>query len=349
MGQPLTLKSMQNIKKPLLIGFASLVPGLGLVIARKRSWGMAAIFLFVIFAALLYFYPTEITWLLLGAEYLIQIALSVGLAMLHSVSGPGEKVDRDAGLPESLTEKSKQGKVFGEEIKQRLSQILSAEEKQELISSLLGVEQEKPGQYFLGVTQQDLVIAVCNSFGNPGNVQRIPKESISWVRLSFRATDELLSITFDDETKRTFEIPLSLREQSQIFRKEFPGIWQNDDDLVQARSFIPHFRLSDLIVSVVAALIILVALAILTGNLQTPFPKYQPLIGTILISVAFYFFSWLPFIRFISQFKQMGNIRGGNFIKGLYYFYPVPIFWFFALHFVSPSVVYIVKFLLKGS
>ncbi|HWQ46613.1 MAG TPA: hypothetical protein VN376_07085 [Longilinea sp.] len=201
---------------PFVAGLASIIPGLGLFLLKKRWGGLLAFGLVAAAAIGFYFAQTRFAAQLFFDAFffiwLVQAIIAISFARNQQRLAKGEmqaprQVSSSIPVPSNLSRKEKQAYKVRETVKQQLTPderlyiVLSVIEQPPASAHIIGSPVLQTHQYTIGLTDNNLVRLEYDMWGKLEGVSRIPISSIQTLKLTGLSAMRFLEITIDGKKK----------------------------------------------------------------------------------------------------------------------------------------------------
>ena len=195
---------------PIIVGLISIIPGLGFLLFRRYR---QAVFIFVLIVGLLLisvFSPwqglSELLFLLALVFWIMQISMAVRMTQAiksnnnEYISASIENVE-EIQIPPDLSRKEKG--IF--KIRETLRQQLGSGEK--FVEGIQATKGTYGGQYYLGLSDKNLIIVELDLFSKPLYVKRIALSDVEKVRRKKGVISDTLVFSLRNAKPIKFEIP----------------------------------------------------------------------------------------------------------------------------------------------
>ena len=213
---------------PTIAILFSIIPGLTFWIFYKRR--QAAILWIALALTVICFIliPSLIIWYLICILYLGQMIYSARLAVWQRSAEGAQNKSINANLAIPLPMRFKNSRQLDQAVS-----IISARAirpDHDLVTNILGLDQDSTQYKFYIVTENDLIIADCTDRGELQISIRISKAEVAWVSLMVAERNCLMTIRYEEDhySPVTLHIPGKLKKQAIQFVNEFPGTWYSD-------------------------------------------------------------------------------------------------------------------------
>jgi hypothetical protein len=201
---------------PLLIGFASIIPGLGFVILNRYRSAALMFSLVVGFLLLSGFsrdqYLNGMFFALALGFWIMQFSTSVRVAKtVNSKDKNYSTVDlqefKKVQAPSELTRREKLHFKIRETLQQQVK------EDEALIECISGTRGKFGGAYYLGLSNKHFLISELDMFSNPLYTMQVDFSAIEDVQNKGRVIENILVVRIRGEKVKKFEIPNLFKDQ----------------------------------------------------------------------------------------------------------------------------------------
>jgi len=214
---------------PLLIGIASVIPGLGLWILGKRKHavitGLVVLGTFFLFL----FAPWEIIYNLSCNAMVflwgMQIFYAVYDARMRTKIETGEmdaakEAEAVDYIPAHIPRKEKIVYKAKEVVRQQLNsgEHLEAAVWSQTMSVLRGMSSYK--QFYVGLLTHHLIFIGLDFMGKPASVKRVSIEQLKEVRVKQGFVTDLLILSFGENKPMKLKVPRNFRTEMELFQKK---------------------------------------------------------------------------------------------------------------------------------
>ncbi len=302
---------------PVFAVLIALVPGLSIWLYGKRRQAATIVVAQIIALGLLLAFPSLPCWYLVSAIYIGQMVYSAVLSVWQSPGKAWSKAKTDRKITVPLPETIKLARRMEIAVFQTLLRAIRPD--RDLTTAFLGLDIASSQYKFLGVTENDLVMANCTSSGDPKEITRFPKTDVAWVNLEIGNRNCLMTVRFEEERypSLSLHIPSKLEEPAIKFIKEFPGAY----DYVSPTSSQSIGQSADWKLVYAVTTLISLGFFILTFRIPELNSAFAVL-KILTIASAFYIFGWPVVIELLLDIKNDPAITIGRI---LYIVFIVPI------------------------
>lgn len=212
-------------RAPLVIGIASIIPGLGFGLRQqwRRALGVAG--LIAALGLLFGIWPSWPTWSALCLAWLAQMAAAAippWLAERRLTGFPSPHpndalLSRPAPFPEGVSP----GTDPAQTVRAHLQVHLAATDR--LAAAVVGLQPEATVHDYLGLTTADLILVRSTPHEGLKLAERYSREDVKWVSLIIGPRSLLLEIDLAGQATRRWRVPRQLLAACHAFTEAFPS------------------------------------------------------------------------------------------------------------------------------
>ena len=224
------------MQSPFLIGLLSIIPGLGFFVLGKPRRGFGVIGILLVLLIMFLFIPgdfiTQISFQMAILVWVGQIYLAAQSAKLIKKQQAGEvTTPRDISkieIPSGLSLKERGTYRIREIVRQQLNpgeellETVFAQTVQSVGSMAVNgaLTALKASQYYIGLTEESLIMIEVDSFGTPADIKRLPLTGIKSSKLKKRLLADDLILDFGEKKPMKLQVNAGFRNQTRaLFEK----------------------------------------------------------------------------------------------------------------------------------